>query len=1673
VSSLGVGGTNVHVVLEAPPATERSAPDPRSRHLLVLSARTPPALERASARLVEHLESEMEREARGEAVPSMADTMWTLQVGRARLGISRILVGRTRAEVVDALVAGDPQRMEEHETDEGTRSTAFLFAGGGAQYAGMARDLWEHEPRFREEVENLLGHLREGLGETALHRRVAGLLGLHGAPPLPEDEWTRPSVGLPALFVVQVAQARLWMSWGIVPSAMIGHSMGEYSAAVLAGVLRAEEALELVVLRGRLFESLEDGGMLSVPLSEKDLRPLLDEVRGREGTPERLSVAAVNGPELTVASGPVRAIEALEDELERRGVEGRRIHIDVAAHSHMLEPILAPFRERLRRAELAPPTLPFVSNLTGTWVTAAEATDPEYWVRQLRETVRFSEGLERLLEDPARVLLEVGPGRTLATLARIHPVRRTEQEIFTSLRHPEEAVEDDHFMLQVLGRLWQRGVAVDWAGVHARARRRRVPLPTYPFERDVHLVEPKFRLDAQADPRLLPGGSESRAAEPNPDASGAVEGEGRGDPRPMEDWLFQVRWVPLASTKRTEVPEGEGVDEGHLVMSSMGAEPGDEELELRPETAALLRGAGIRRGPLPTDALPRILVTDLLEWEGGSAGAHGADGAGGPVALLLRLLEVGKRVAGRVTDGTWAAGPDGEPAAELVILTRGATDGTGDPAGALAAGPVRVLAAETPGLVTRWIDLPADTPSVRVPEPGVGALLRKALSLPVPPEGSQVVAIRGGELLEPVYAPAVEGSSPSGDPAPGAVSGAGDVLRRGAVCVVTGGYGGLGLEVSRHLARTRGARLVLLGRTAIPTDGPERTGTAPGGAADAGVDPRILRAMRVIRELEAEGAEVLPLVADVTDETALEVARDRIMEAFGAVDAIFHAAGVLDDGLALFKEPASAAQVLAPKVTGTLLLDRVFRGPAAPEVVVLFSSVSAEAGLPGQFDYTAANAFLDAWARWKEAQHHGQAAGSPPVEPTRWVSVGWSAWAETGMAVDAACGLVAWPPLLGVPGAEGAWSRARSPLFDAVHPEAGRARVRLRAGRLWMLDEHRTAAGLPLIPGAGYLELIGAALGEMKVRGGGEGCVSDAPGGSGDATGGTSHAAAHAFALEDLYFLAPFFVPEGAAGELEVRLPMENGTMRIGGEVGVVGRRAPDEPWTEHVRARLVSASGGPESGGPESLGAKNLDVDPRDPTLDFEALPVVPRGGEIRQDLALGPRWSNVRGMATQSPAVAVAGDASPFEGMVELALELPQAFGADLSVHPLHAALLDNATAVAGPLLPGFGEAGSVYVPASYGRFVVHRAFPGGCVTGGGAESPNPRIRSWIGRSDVAGNMVTLQVRITDEKGTLLAEARDFVMVRLPAEELEKAAGVALEAEAARAGVAARVSAQGLPTATGLQILEAALRPAAPPHLLVTAGDPAERVATLRETAATMRGRARGGRVGKEGPAVDVAPVEAALAELDALREAAVTAHEDRPGEVRLVAHVVMDPERFATVSEIRRSLRAVLPRELVPRNIVQLDALPRTRRGAVDRRALHDPFSPADRHVPPATPSQEAIARVWGDLLGSERVGIHDNFLDIGGHSLLAMRAIVRIEKETGYRIDPIEINLLTLEQIAARIDEATPASAGAGAPSGPEDASESSGSKSEAEAAPDVPGEGVGILRGLRRFIPGGR
>jgi len=468
VSSLGIGGTNCHVVLEEVPVVETSSAS-RPRQLLVISAKTSSALETATTRLANHLRHHPEL--------NLADVAYTLQIGRQAFNYRRMVVVEDTEDALEALES-DPQRVVTQFQEPSERPVVFMFTGQGAQYVNMAQEIYQNEAIFRQEFDRCCELLKPQIG---LDLRQL-LYPTEEKAQKAAQQLQQTAITQPVLFAIEYALAKLWMAWGVHPVAMIGHSIGEYVAACLAGVFSLEDALALVSIRGQLMQQLPPGSMLAVPMPEKEVQSFLDKA---------LALAAVNGPSSCVVSGPAEAVEALQDQLASLGVDCRRLHTSHAFHSQMMEPILGLFQERVRQVSLTPPQIPYVSNLTGTWITAEEATAPSYWASHLRQTVRFASGLQELLKNSAQVLLEVGPGRTLSKLAKQCPEKKPEQRVFTSLRHPGENQSDVTFLLNTLGQLWLNGVQIDWSGFYAHERRYRIPLPTYPFERQRHWIAPQ------------------------------------------------------------------------------------------------------------------------------------------------------------------------------------------------------------------------------------------------------------------------------------------------------------------------------------------------------------------------------------------------------------------------------------------------------------------------------------------------------------------------------------------------------------------------------------------------------------------------------------------------------------------------------------------------------------------------------------------------------------------------------------------------------------------------------------------------------------------------------------------------------------------------------------------------------------------------------------------------------------------------------------------------------------------------------------------------------------------------------------------------------------------------------------------------------------------------------
>jgi len=475
VDSFGLGGTNAHAVLEEAPAP---APALRTRpyQLLTLSARTPETLAAAGGRMAAHL---------ADRPGDLADTAYTLAVGRRPFGVRQALVSRDPADAAACLTAGDPVRLLTSSASpegwpESGRPVAFLFPGQGSQHVGMGRDLYESEPLFQEEIDHAASFLSARLGLDL--RKV--LYPQAGGEAEAAKQLARTAIAQPALLAVEVALARLLGSWGVRPQAMLGHSLGEYTAAVLAGVFSFEQALGLVAERGRLIEQFgggegATGTMLAVPLSEAEITPFLN---------GEVHLAALNAPSLVSVAGSAAAVADLTARLAAEGVVTLPIQVAFAGHSPQTEPALAPFRERVAAVGPKAPQISFVSSSTGTWISAEEAADADYWARHMRQPVRFSDGVETLRTMPGMLLLEVGPSAGLSPLVRWHLASPDERPVVAAMRQPKDTSSDLATLLGALGRLWVSGGRVDWPGFYAGQGRRRVPLPTYPFERRKHWI---------------------------------------------------------------------------------------------------------------------------------------------------------------------------------------------------------------------------------------------------------------------------------------------------------------------------------------------------------------------------------------------------------------------------------------------------------------------------------------------------------------------------------------------------------------------------------------------------------------------------------------------------------------------------------------------------------------------------------------------------------------------------------------------------------------------------------------------------------------------------------------------------------------------------------------------------------------------------------------------------------------------------------------------------------------------------------------------------------------------------------------------------------------------------------------------------------------------------------
>ncbi len=1469
VTALGAGGTNCHMILEEAP--ERiDGEGARAVQIMVLSAKTEEALEQARENMAQAIEDD--------ANVDLADAAYTLAVGRRAMPFRCALTVRSREQAVEQLRQRDAKQVMTGHADDSAATVVFMFPGGGAQYAGMGRELYEQEEVYRVAVDECFAIVNPQLGRDLGKLMFCDVADIARAARTLEQ----PSLSLPSLFTTEYALAKLFQSWGVEPAALLGHSMGEYVAACLSGVMSLEDALRLVMLRGKLFGSVPRGRMLSVSLPENELRKLM---------PDGLNIAAVNAPELCVASGPEALIETLERLLAEREIDCTRIHIDVAAHSAMLDPVLDTFRQFCRSIDFQQPQIPFLSNLTGKWISAAEAIDPEYWVKHLRSTVRFADCLETLRSGGERVLLEVGPGRTLSTLSRAQ--RNPARHSMNSMRHPDEVASDLDFALITLGKLWIAGAPVEWTALYDGQLRNRVPLPTYPWEHQRHWVDaPIVTVVAQPTAR-----DDSRRDR-------------------IDDWFTRPSWrqtlppPPLGHSDERVLIFADSAGLGELIAARLSA---TGRRVLRVNAGTEWRQTDDRftmRPSAPSDYenLIKALVADggipqrVVHTWGVTSGAQPAE--------IGSVMEHGFHSL--LCFAQALSNEDPEARFTLDVVTNDLQQIGGEtllqPLKAVLLGPSRVMPQEFPNVRSRAVDIVL--PSAGFQREAIATLVAaEVVSEPI----DDTVAFRGqqrfAQSLEPV---SLE-------------TGASRLRDRG-VYLITGGLGGIGYTLAEHLARTRRARLVLTGRGATLT-----------------------RSSARVTALEALGAEVEVVQADVTSVTQMSAAVARTNERFGALHGVFHAAGTLGDSLMPLKTREDAERVLAPKVQGTLALDAAL-GNTPLDLFVLFSSISSIAGLPGQADYTAANAFLDAFAYERSAR-----------DGTFAIAINWSAWRDVGMAANIASGAGSGGgvgeeihPVLG----RRIWASAEAELFAAD----------LSVSSHWVLAEHRLRGGRSLMPGTGLLDIARAAL---------EARPEPRP-----------------LEIRDLAFLSPFVVQDDAPRELRVHLGRNGSDSQT---LVIAGRSAGDDgkpSWQEHVTA---------------TVGYVNGD-EPR--ILDLAAIAARCTvseqkfgDGERSPHMDFGPRWRNKRSIRYgNGEALAV--------------LELPSEFAKDSVAYRLHPALMDMATACGWALVPGFDPANDFYVPLSYTRLRMFAPLPARIYS---------HVRLVPSEFDPK-EIVVFDVTITDEAGRELVDIEGFMMTRVTDSRVLEGTDARFGKRRSHANFDPPPITTQLPplvkwldgaihSGEGMQALEKIIAGPALAQVFATPKPVNSLMAELRQPqvhAAPARA------VAPAAPTAPLAEIEAVLATHEVVRECVVLQRPNKPGELTLVGYVVFEQGQQATVSDLRRFLKARLPEHVV-RTFVELNSLPRTMDGSVDRVALPDPFGVADKHVAPRTETETIIADIWKEVLGVDRVSIHDNFFDAGGHSLLAVRVVVRIDKKLGVRLNQAMMVLQTLEQIAAECDK----------------------------------------------------
>ena len=979
VSSFGIGGTNAHVILEEAPGVEKEvekSSNTRKWQLIVLSARTGTALDTMTANLAGYLKQHPD--------VNSADAAYTLQVGRKRFPYRQIIVGADRDDITNGLTSKDPAKCLSHFSHDENPPVVFMFPGQGSQYVHMGLELYQAEPVFRMEMDRCFAILaslnRPGIKEILYPSDLAsaGSSALGSSVPEPIDQT---GITQPLVFVFEYSLAKLLLKWGITPYAMIGHSIGEYVAACLAGVISLEDALKLVTLRGDLMQKLPGGSMLSVDLPEAELIPLLETETNLSLAD--LSLAAVNSSSHCVISGTHEAVETVAQKLTANGHRCRKLHTSHAFHSPMMDPVLDEFEKHVKQVPLSKPSLPYLSNVTGNWITAAEAVEPAYWAKHIRAAVRFEKGLQVLLKEDKAIFLEVGPGNVLSTFVRNHQDKR-EQCILNLIGHPLEKIPADYYLLTKIAQLWMYGVTIDWDGFYADEKRNRVPLPAYPFESLCYSSEFKLEkfnpndLNKKAAPGkqknitdwfYIPTWKRSIVSEPGepPPPTGA-------EPKPAHVLLFadNLGWGNRLTGELTE----KGWDVTIVKAGTTYSKQHDHEFIMNPGDRhhyTTLFDELFTFGKQPG------LIVHLWTLTGGNNDNNESQISNEIASEEVRNLQdlgfysqlyIGGEIKRRVSDSD----------TRMIVISDNIHPVTGDenlcPGKATLLGPVRVIPQEYSLIKYKCIDIVV--PSRDLLKERLRQQLIMEITTCMNDNPGEIIAYRNGRRWVQTYEPIKLNEKNQ----------ASTRLREKGVYVITGGLGHIGLILAEYLARQVRARLILIGRSVFPPRH-EWEDWLAGENKPSSTREKILK----LKEIERLGGAVSVFSADVANREQMQELFAEVEEKTGTINGVIHAAGQLTgkSKQCPFEDitKVEGEEQFKSKVYGLINLEKILRDTydkrdKTLDFCMLTSSLSGILGGLGFAAYAAAGSFMDAFA-------HCQLKKSS----FNWLSVDWDGW-ETG-----------------------------------------------------------------------------------------------------------------------------------------------------------------------------------------------------------------------------------------------------------------------------------------------------------------------------------------------------------------------------------------------------------------------------------------------------------------------------------------------------------------------------------------------------------------------------------------------------------------------------------------------------------------------------------------------------